>query len=124
MPAGVARLVVGFLFLISGWGKVGHIDKFVGDFAGWGFPAPQLLAPLAAWAEFLSGGLLIVGLLTRLASVAMMINMVVAIAAVRLKSVHTVGDFLYLPEVLLVALLFWLAVEGPGKVSVDHWAER
>jgi putative oxidoreductase len=111
--------VTGVLFFVSGWGKIHNLGKFVTDFEGWGIPAPQVMAPFVGWAEFVFGALLMVGLLCRLASVAMLINMATAICVVKLKDVHTVGDFLYLPEVLLVALLFWLAIEGAGCVSVD-----
>jgi len=118
-PPLLARLVTGILFFVSGWGKIHNLEKFVADFAGWGIPAPQVMAPFVGWAEFIFGALLIVGLLCRLASFAMLINMTVAICSVKIKDVHTIGDFLYLPEVLLVALLFWLMIDGAGRVSFD-----
>jgi putative oxidoreductase len=120
-PPLLARLVTGLLFFGSGWGKIHNLGKFITDFAGWGIPAPQVMAPFVGWSEFILGALLIVGLLSRLASFAMLINMGVAICAVKLQNVHTLGDFLYLPEVLLVALLFWLTVEGAGRASVDFY---
>lgn len=118
-PPLLARVVVGTLFFVSGWGKLQNLPKFIADFTNWGIPAPHLMALFSAGAEFIFGAMLILGLLCRLASFALLIDMVVAICTVRLKDVHTLGDFLYLPEVLLVTLLFWLMCEGAGRVSTD-----
>jgi putative oxidoreductase len=118
-PPLLARFVTGTLFFVSGWDKIHALEKFVTDFVRWGIPEPRLMAPFVAWSEFVFGALLIVGLLSRLASLAMLINMGMALFTVQIKAVHTVGNFLYLPEVSLLALLFWLMIEGAGIVSVD-----
>ena len=118
-PQLLARLVTGILFFISGWGKIQDLDKFRAELVGWKIPAPRLTAPFVAWSEFVFGALLIVGLFCRLASFAMLINMGMALFTVQIKKVHTLGDFVYLPEVSLIALLFWLTVEGGGRVSID-----
>jgi putative oxidoreductase len=118
-PPLLARLVTGILFFVSGWDHIHNLSKFVADFTGWGIPAPQVMAPFVGWAEIVFGALLAIGLLCRLASFAMLFNMIVAIYTARIKDVHTLGDFLYLPEVLLVVLLFWLTIGGAGRVSFD-----
>jgi putative oxidoreductase len=123
-PPLLARLVAGFLFFDSGWGKLHNLQKFTADFAGLGIPSPELMAPFVASMEFACGGLLIVGLLSRFAALSMLFNMIVAIVTARLKDVSTLGDFLYLPEVELVALLFWLTVQGAGRVSIDFYVRR
>jgi hypothetical protein len=54
----------------------------------------------------------------------------VAILANRIGSIHASGflafldDFLYLPEVLHVIILFWLLFSGPGPYSVDSTMAR
>jgi putative oxidoreductase len=73
-PPLLARVATGILFFVSGWGKIQNLGKFVTDFSNWGIPAPQIMAPLVGWAEFFFGALLIVGLITRLASLAMLLN--------------------------------------------------
>jgi hypothetical protein len=50
----------------------------------------------------------------------MMINMAVAIIAVKMKSAVGINDFIELDEPLYVPSLFSLLVFGPGWVSVDH----
>ena len=66
--AGLAVLrVVAFLLLVflHGLGKVPPQEGFVGRVGGLGFPAPELFAWLAAFAEFGGGLLLVLGLLSR-----------------------------------------------------------
>jgi putative oxidoreductase len=68
--------------------------------------------------------LLILGLGTRLATIPMIVNMLVALAVVVLPGISTLDEFVELDEVLYVAVLFWLFVAGPGKASVDGWIAR
>jgi putative oxidoreductase len=83
---------------------------------------------LVSSVEFVGGSLLTVGFLSSLASVALLIDMVVATvtSAVStlpkgLSPLNRLDDFLYLPEVLYVLFFIWLICSGPGKFSVDHW---
>src|SRR5215813_15044813 len=65
-----------------------------------------------------------------LCAVMLMGNMIVAILTNRIGSIHGSGllawldNFLYLPEVLYVLLLFWLLFSGPGPYSVDSMMAR
>ena len=60
----------------------------------------------------------------------LMADMIVAILANRIGSIQASGflafvdDFLYLPEVLYVLILFWLLFSGPGPYSVDNMMAR
>ena len=56
------RVYWGWLFLQSGIGKFGHIDKVVSFFTDLGIPAPTLNAYFNASLETVGGILLIVGL--------------------------------------------------------------
>jgi uncharacterized membrane protein YphA (DoxX/SURF4 family) len=51
--------------------------------------------------------------------------MVVAIVAARLDEaqVDSLGEFLYLNEWLLVVLLVWVLMSGPGKFSLDRFLQ-
>ncbi|HEY2911984.1 MAG TPA: DoxX family protein, partial [Candidatus Angelobacter sp.] len=63
------RVYWGWLFLQSGIGKFGHIDKVVGFFTDLGIPAPTFNAYFNASLETVGGILLILGLASRLISV-------------------------------------------------------
>ena len=83
-------------------------------------PAPDQLAWLTAVAELALPALLLLGLGTRLATIPMIVNMLVALAVVVLPTITTFNEFVELDEVLYVAVLFWLLMAGPGKASLDH----
>ena len=57
-----ARIVTGWVFLWTGWGKLTHLPLVTENFEGWGIPAPQLLAPFVSGVEFFGGILLLAGL--------------------------------------------------------------
>ena len=114
-----ARVVVGWVFLWTGWGKLTHLPLVIENFEGWGIPAPQLMAPFASGAEFVCGILLLAGFLTRIAAGALGIVMIVAIAAVQGPDVDSLLTFLGLEETMYLALFLWLAIAGAGPMSVD-----
>ena len=66
----------------------------------------------------------VIGLLTRLISIPMIINMVVAIALVVIKNVSGFDDFVELDEFVYILILFWLFMQGPGRVSIDALISR
>jgi putative oxidoreductase len=114
------RIVFGYFWLETGWAKLHNLDGFTERFMNWGIPFPAFSAALSAWAEFIGGGLMIVGLATRATMVAMIINMLVAMALVVLPTISTLDEFVELDETIYVLALFWLLMAGPGKLSVDH----
>jgi putative oxidoreductase len=123
VPQLLVRLFVGYFFLETGWGKIHDLQGMTQRFAEWGIPAPAFNAALSGWTEV--GGLLIVlGLFTRLISIPMFINMVVATLAVRLKKVGGLDDFVELDEPLYALAFLWLFFSGPGRVSLDHLLDR
>ncbi len=124
VPQLLVRLFVGYFFLETGWGKVQNLKSMTERFAEWGIPAPAFTAALSGWTEFLGGLLIGLGLFTRLISIPMLINMVVATLAVRLKKVGGLDDFVELDEPLYALAFLWLFFAGPGWVSLDHVLDK
>ncbi len=120
----VARVVTGWVFLWTGWGKLTHLPLVTQNFEGWGIPAPGLMAPVASGIEFFGGILLILGLLTRISAGALGVVMIVAIAAVQWAEVDSFLTLVGLEEVMYLALFLWLAIAGAGRVSLDGLLER
>ena len=118
------RIVVGWVFLWSGWTKLHILPRMVENFRDWGIPAPDVLAPFTSGMEFVGGLLLLVGLLTRFIAVPMMIIMVVAIASAKWADVDSLETLLGFDEFEYLALFLWLAIAGPGVASVDAWLQR
>ncbi len=125
IPILLARISVGVLFFESGRGKLFlRLDELVEYFVELGIPLPHLNAVVVASIEFLGGICLILGLATPLVSVPLAIIMLVAILTAQIQTVNTLGDFLYLPEVLLVVIFIWLVFSGSGKFSMDGFLAR
>jgi uncharacterized membrane protein YphA (DoxX/SURF4 family) len=89
-----------------------------------GYPVAVFQRGLAAYTEFFGGLLTIFGIGTRLVSIPMIINMLVAILKVNLKSVNNLDDFVELDEPLYALTYLWLLISGPGWVSVDNLISR
>jgi len=116
----LARIVVGEVFLTSGWIKLHNLPQMVENFAGWGIPFPQFTTPFVSVVELVGGILLLLGLFTRLAAVPLAIVMVVAIATVLWPDVDSLDAVLGLSESAYLAMFTWLAIAGPGPLSLDH----
>jgi putative oxidoreductase len=120
VPQLLIRLFVGYFFMETGWGKLHNLDDFAQRFAGWGIPYPYFNAILCAYTEFIGGFLTMIGLGTRLVSIPMIINMLVAILKVNLTQVSSLDDFSELDEPLYALVYLWLMFSGPGWVSIDY----
>ena len=124
VPQLLVRLFVGYFFLETGWGKINNLQAMAERFTEWGIPAPAFNAALSGWTEFLGGLLLVLGLFTRLASIPLFINMVVATLAVKLKKVGGLDEFVELDEPLYALNFLWIFFSGPGWVSLDHLLDK
>lgn len=116
-----ARIVVGWVFLWTGWQKLHFLPRMIENFREWGIPAPEILTPFASGMELVGGVMLLLGLLTRIVSVPMMIIMLVAIAAAKWADVDSLQTLLGLEEVSYFVMFAWLGIAGPGPVSLDHF---
>jgi putative oxidoreductase len=86
-PASVIliRLVVGGVFLSEGIQKFLYpAENGVGRFTKIGIPAPEVMAPFVGVVEIVCGALILIGLLTRLAAIPLIIDMLVAILSTKL----------------------------------------
>jgi putative oxidoreductase len=130
----LARVSLGVFFAISGGNKLfvaSRTRKMYETLAGAGIPFPHFMTYFVSSVEFISGCLLVIGLLTTLCCVALIIQMVVAIATVQIATIpkglsflNWLDDLLYLPEAIYIILLIWLICSGPGRMSVDDRIAR
>lgn len=114
------RIVVGWVFLWTGWQKLHFLPQMIDNFRSWGIPAPEILTPFVSGVEFVGGLLLLIGLLTRFISVPMMIIMIVAIVSAKWGDVDSLQTLLGFEEVSYLVMFAWLGIAGPGPVSLDH----
>jgi putative oxidoreductase len=119
LPPLAARIVLGVIFIQSGWGKLHDLSGTAENFAGWHIPFPHFNAVLASSTEFVGGCLILVGLLTRLAALPLIVVMAVAIATAKWARLEDWTDFFGWDEVAYATMFLWLAIAGPGKASLD-----
>lgn len=119
-----ARLVVGEIFWVSGWGKLQNLEAITENFIGWGIPFPHILTPFTAGAEFVCGILIALGLFTRISGGILGVIMIVAIKSALWDQVDSLDTLLGFSETAYLAIFFWLAIAGPGKASIDYLLTR
>ena len=124
LPPTLARVVVGVVFVQSGWGKLGDIDAVIGFFTELGLPLPAFQAYLASVTEMVCGALLLLGLATRFAAVPIIVTMIVAIRTALWQQVDGVASLFTMIEFLYIVLCVWLGVHGAGPLSVDALLAR
>lgn len=138
-PVVAIRAATGAVFVVSGLLKFLYENQGVGRFTKIGLPSPALLASFVGGIEILCGALLLVGLLTRVAAVPLVIDMMVAIVTTKLPLLFGPGPepvaappkmgflaFAYqarLDVTMLVACGYLIAV-GAGALSLDAWLAR
>ena len=115
-----ARLVTGWVFLWSGWGKLQNLPQVTENFAGWGIPFPHVLTPFVSGVEFFGGIMLILGLFTRIPAAMLAFTMLVAIKSATWDQVDSLETLLGFEEATYFAGFMWLAIAGPGAASLDR----
>ena len=118
------RLIVGLIFLSEGIQKY-LIVSVVGPafFQESGFNNPMFWVYLAGSFEIFCGILILIGFLTRLASIPLLTIMITAFITVKLPLLNNRGFWTFLHEYnidfSLTLLLIVLIIYGSGKWSVD-----
>lgn len=123
------RLMVGGIFLSEGLQKFLFADALgAGRFAKIGLPAPEVMAPFVGSFEIACGGLILLGLLTRLAVIPTLAIMLVAIGTTKVPILLDDGFWRMAHEArtdyaMLLGSLFLLLV-GAGPWSLDRFIVR
>lgn len=120
----VMRLVVGYVFMLAGWGKLTNLPQVIQNFTEWGIPAPHILTPFVSGVECFGGAMLILGLFTRIPAGMLVVVMIVAIKSAKWGDVDSLETLLGFEEMTYLAGFLWLAIAGPGAVSLDHLLVR
>src|SRR5262249_5856764 len=75
----IMRLIVGYVFMLSGWGKLNNLPQITQNFVEWGVIFPKIMTPFVSGVEFFGGIMLILGLFTRIPAAMLAFTMLVAI---------------------------------------------
>ena len=120
----LVRIVVGLIFLTEGIQKYLFPELLgTGRFLKIGFADPAFWAYFTGTFEIICGTLIILGLLTRLASIPPFIIMMVAFVTTKLPMLMGKGFWPFMHEYrtdfAMTLLLIFLFIYGAGKWSVD-----
>jgi putative oxidoreductase len=117
------RVYFGWQFAEAGWGKLQDTSRVVGFFTNLGIPAPHFTAVFVSGFELVGGILLALGLLSRIAALGIVTDMLVAFLTADHEAFMSfmsdpdkfvaAAPFLFL-FVGLIVLFF-----GPGKYAID-----
>lgn len=113
------RLALGAVFIVHGYAKFNPM--FSGFLNQFGLPA-ELQLPVAL-AEFVSGILLVVGVLNRISASILSIIMLGAIFHVK-HATNLTGQGGVEFELILLAANLTVITMGPGRISIAHMAKK
>ena len=115
----VMRLIVGYVFMLTGWAKLNNLPTMIQNFTEWGIPFPKILTPFVSGVECFGGIMLMLGLFTRIPAAMLAVVMVVAIKSAKWGDVDSLETLAGFEESTYFAAFLWLAIAGPGKASLD-----
>jgi putative oxidoreductase len=120
----LGRVLIAFIFIFAGFGKVTGFDGTVGYIASKGLPLPQLAAVAAIIVELGGGILLVAGWKARWAAAAMLVF--TAMAALLFHNFWAVSAeqaqdqmIHFMKNVSMMGGLLYVVVYGSGPISVD-----
>lgn len=120
----VGRILLGLIFVLSGFGKIAGFDGTVGYIAAKGLPLPAVVAALTIVVELGGGLALISGFFTRQAALALAVFAVLAGLIFHAfwaapEAARMMQQTQFLKNLSIAGGMLVLAVFGPGSISVD-----
>jgi len=124
LPSIITRLVIGFVFVESGYGKFKNLSQVINYFDSLNIPYPSFQAPLVAGVELAAGLLILMGLLTRIASLSLITIMIVALVTAKAEDIVDISALLGVSEFLYIVLLIGLLTYGAPCFSLDQLIKK
>ena len=126
----VGRVLMGWIFVESGWRKLMGMDAFIASLTNRRVPYPTVLGWIGAPVEFFGGLALVLGAATRTATLLIIVFTIVATligrryweftdaAARRMQYSH------FAKNLTIIGGLILLFVTAGGRFSVDGWRRK
>lgn len=120
----VLRIVVGYTFMLTGWGKLNNLDRIINYFESLGVANPKFMAPFVSSWECFGGLFIMLGFCSRICGGALAVVMTVAILSAKYSKIDSLATLFGFEEMTYFAVFTCLAIGGAGRASVDYWLER
>ena len=124
------RILVGQLFVVSGFGKITVVGVFAASLQKRGVPAPDVMALIGACVEFFGGLAVVLGFKTRWAATLMLIFTIVATAIGHRyweftdPAVRLVQYMNFYKNLTIAGGILFLIACGGGRLSIDGLLRR
>ncbi|WP_448190838.1 DoxX family protein [Azospirillum sp. sgz301742] len=125
----LARLLIGAIFVQSGFGKLTGLAAFTASMEGMGVPMASVTAPVGACVEFFGGLAIVLGAWTWLAAILVAgFTVVASFIAHRFWDApadqRMMQNIQFMKNVAIVGGLLALVAAGPGRFSLDGFMRR
>jgi len=121
----VGRVLLAFMFVYSGFGKIGGFERTAANIASKGLPLPEIGAAIAIAVELGGGLMLAVGWKARCAALA--IAVFTLAAAVLFHNFWTMTDqamrtnqVMFMKNIAIIGGMLMVVAFGPGRYSADR----
>ncbi|KAB2883613.1 MAG: DoxX family protein [Pseudorhodoplanes sp.] len=120
----IGRVLLGWLFVAAGWGKIMNMAGFAGYLTSLGTPAAGLLSNIVPFIEFGMGVCLVLGLATRYAAIVTFLFCLIAAALAHryweYPAAQQAAQYTnFLKAIAFMGAALIVLVTGAGRYSVD-----
>lgn len=115
----IARMLMAYIFLVAGWGKITAYSATVGYMESMGVPGAML--PLTILVEFGGGLALLFGFQARFAAFGLGVFSLITAFLFHGGEADAIN---FMKNFAMAGGLFFLMLHGAGKLSLDHVIEK
>ena len=115
----IARVLMAYIFLVAGWGKISAYSATVGYMESMGVPG--VLLPLTILVEFGGGLALLFGFQARFAAFGLGLFSIITAFIFHDGAQDSIN---FMKNFAMAGGLFFLMLHGAGKMSLDHLIEK
>ena len=115
----IARVLMAYIFLVAGWGKISAYSATVGYMESMGVPGALL--PLTILVEFGGGLALLFGFQARFAAFGLGLFSMITAFIFHDGAQDSIN---FMKNFAMAGGLFFLMLHGVGKMSLDHLIEK
>ncbi|MEG2300496.1 MAG: DoxX family protein [Acinetobacter sp.] len=115
----IARVLMAYIFLVAGWGKISAYSATVGYMESMGVPGALL--PLTILVEFGGGLALLFGFQARFAAFGLGLFSIITAFIFHDGAQDSIN---FMKNFAMAGGLFFLMLHGAGKMSLDHLIEK
>ncbi|MEG0031647.1 DoxX family protein [Acinetobacter sp.] len=115
----IARVLMAYIFVVAGWGKISAYSATVGYMESMGVPGALL--PLTLLVEFGGGLALLFGFQARFAAFGLGLFSIITAFIFHDGAQDSIN---FMKNFAMAGGLFFLMLHGAGKMSLDHLIEK